>query len=107
MEEHQVHPEPLVPDPQPLLSAYKRKFIAEFEQKGFEVPDERILQIAFRVFVLQVEKFQQQRIADFLIGGNGVFRLWGLTLEQHRRFVFRQRCALVKLRVDLAVKLAN
>jgi hypothetical protein len=96
-----------VPDPQPLLSANKRKLVAEFEQKSFEVTDERVFQFAFRVFVLEVEKFEQQRIADFLIGGNGVFRFGAFTLEQHRRFVFRQRRALVKLRIDLPVKLAN
>lgn len=96
-----------MPDPQPLLSADKREFVAKFEQECFEVPDERVFQIAFRVFILQVEKFEQQRIADFIISGDSVFRFGVFTLDQHRRFVFRQRRALVKLRIYLPVKLAN
>ena len=94
-------------DPQPLLSADKRKLVAKFQQECFEVPDERVLQIAFGVFVLEAEKFEQQRIADFLVSGNSILRFGLFTLEQHRHFVFRQCRAFIKLRVDLPVKLPN
>jgi hypothetical protein len=69
--------------------------------------NQRVFQIAFGVFVLQVEKFQHQRIADFFVGGNRITRYGFLTFHQHRLFIFRQCRALVKLRVDLPVKLPN
>ena len=107
MEEHQVHPKPLVADPHPFLSADKRKFVTEFEQESFEVSDECLFQIAFGVFVFKAKKFEDERIADFFVGGNRITRYGFLTFHQHRRFVFRQCRALVKLRVDLPVKLPN
>ena len=88
MEEHQVHPKPFVPDPQPLLSPDKRKLVAEFEQESFEMPDERVFQIAFRVFILQVEKFQQQRIANFLVSGDSIFRFGDFTFRATSPFCF-------------------
>jgi hypothetical protein len=72
MEEHQVHPKPLMADPQPFLSADKRKFVAEFQQESFKVSDERVFQIAFGVFVFEAEKFEDERIADFFVGGNRI-----------------------------------
>jgi hypothetical protein len=107
VEEHQVHPKPFVPDPQPLLSANKCKLVAEFEQECFEMPDERVFQFAFRVFILQVEKFEHQRIANFLVSGHGIIRLGFPTFHQHRGFVSGQRRAFVELRVDLPVKLPD
>ena len=107
MEEHQIHPKPFVADPQSPLPPNKRKLVAEFQQKIFQMPDERVFQIALGVFIFQVKKFQKQRIADFFIGGNCVFRIGVSPLTQHTGFVFRQRRALVELRVDLPVQLSH
>ena len=69
--------------------------------------DERVFQIAFGVFIFKAKKFEDERIANFFVGGNRITRYGFLTFHQHRGFIFRQCRALVKLRVDLAVKLPN
>ena len=97
MEEHQVHPKPFMADPQPFLSADKCKFVAEFQQECFEVSYERVFQIAFRVFVLETEKFENERVADFFVCGNRISRQGLLTFHQHGLFVFRQCRAFIKL----------
>jgi hypothetical protein len=52
MEEHQVHSKPFMADPQPLLPPNEGKLVAEFEQEAFEMSNQRLLQFAFRVFIL-------------------------------------------------------
>ena len=69
--------------------------------------NERVFQFTLGVFVLQVEKFEHQWIANLLVSGDSVTRLGLLNFQQHRGFIFRQRCAFVKLRVNLPVKLPN
>src|ERR1039458_8057587 len=107
MEEHQVHTKPLMADPQPFLSANKCKLVAEFEEECFKMPNQRVFQFAFGVFVFETKKFEDERIADFLISGDSVLRFRLFALEQYRNFIFRQGRPFVELRVDLAVKLPN
>ena len=107
VKEQQVHPKPFVPDSQPLLSRDEREFVAEFEQKSFKVSNQGILQVALGVFILQIQEFENQRVADFFISRHSILRFGLFSFEQHHGFVLRQRCALVKLRVDLPVKLPD
>src|ERR1035441_2027652 len=102
MEEHQVHTKPLMADPQPFLSANKCKLVAEFEEECFKMPNQRVFQFAFGVFVFETKKFEDERIADFLISGDSVLRFRLFALEQYRNFIFRQGRPFVELRVDLA-----
>ena len=64
VEKQQVHAKPFVADSQPLLPSDEGKLVAEFEQEGFKMANERIFQITFGVLVFQVEKFEHQRITN-------------------------------------------
>src|SRR5579883_3203191 len=84
MEEHQVNAKPFMADPQSLLPSDKRKFVAEFQQEGFKMSDERIFQFVLGVFVFETKKFEQQRIANFFISGDGIIGFRLFALQQHR-----------------------
>jgi hypothetical protein len=47
MEEEQIDTEPAIANAQTLLATDKGEVVAEFEQKRFQVPDERLFQLAF------------------------------------------------------------
>src|SRR5439155_4192275 len=89
MEKHQVHPKPLMADPQPLLPPNEGKLVAEFEQEAFEMSNQRLLQFALGIFILQAKEFEHHRTADFLIGSRRIFWLRLFTFQQHRCFVLR------------------
>ena len=107
MEEYQIDPEPLIVDPQPALAADEGEIVAEFQQEVFEVADQRLFEVAFRILIFQVEKFQDEWVLDLLLGGKCVTGLAFCPLREHGRLVAGQKRALVKLRADLAVELAN
>ena len=56
MKKEQVHAKPLVVDPEPALAVDEGKVVAEFEEEGFEVTDERVLEVGLRVFIAQAEE---------------------------------------------------
>ena len=87
MKKHQVDLEPLVIEPQLPLPSDEAKIVAQFEQKRFQVLDERFLQIALTVLVFQVEEFEHKRVTNFFLGGDRVARLRHPSLRQHRRLV--------------------
>ena len=68
VEEHQIHPVPLVIDAQPLLTANERKVVAELEQETFHVPDEGIFQFGLGIFIFQFEKLEHERVFQLLLG---------------------------------------
>ena len=107
MEEEQIHTIPFVVDAQAALAADKGEVVAQFQKKGFEVADEGILQVALGILIAQAEKFEDQGIADFLIGRDGVARLWLGALGEHGGLVARKGRALVELTVHLALELAH
>ena len=72
MEEQQVDAIPLVADAQPPLAADEGEVAAEFEQEGFEVADEGVLEVGLGVLVLQAEELEDERVLDFLLGRDGV-----------------------------------
>ena len=62
MEEHKVHPIPFRSDAQTLLTGNKGEVVAQFQQELFETLNERILELGFRVLVLQVQELKNERI---------------------------------------------
>ena len=61
VKEQQVDPVPFVADAQTPLAAHEAEVTAQFQEEGLQVADERLFQIAFRVLVLEVEKFEDER----------------------------------------------
>jgi hypothetical protein len=63
---------------------------------------ESVFQLTLRVFVLQVQKFENERVADVVVGGGLVF---GFRLCDERSL----RCLrpLIELGSDLPVQLAD
>src|SRR5882724_2205463 len=107
VEEKQVDAEPGVIKAQSTLAPDERKVIPQLQQKIGQVPDKRVLKIRLRILVFQTEKFEHERIPNSLLGFDDVGRLWSNGIFQHRRFVLRQRRALVELAADLPVQLAH
>ena len=71
MEKHQVDAEPFVIDPQAALAADEREIIAQLEEECLEMADQSVFKVGFGIFILQVEEFQNERVFDFLLGGQG------------------------------------
>ena len=72
MEKQQVYPVPLAP--------MRMRFCLPMKQKSYPVPvgslqtaNQRFFQIAFGVLILEVEKFENERILDFFFGKDSVF----------------------------------
>lgn len=107
VKEQQVYPIPFVVDSQPALASNKREVVTEFEEKGFEMTDERIFEFALRILVAEAEEFEDERVSDFLIRADGIAGLRFGALRQHRRLVARKRGAFVELAVDLPLVLAH
>jgi hypothetical protein len=105
--EEQVHPIPGVADAKPALTPDEGEIPAELQEEGLEVQDERLLQVILRVLVLEVEELEDVWILDLLLGRDAVFGSGASALRQHRDLVAGQRCALVELRADLSIELAD
>ena len=81
VEEEQVDAIPLVADAEPPLAADEGEVAAQLEQEALELPDERLLQIALGVLVLQAEELEDEGILDLLLGRD---RVPGLRLRAPR-----------------------
>ena len=46
------------------------------------MPDQGVFEFRFAVLIPEVEELQQIRIANFVLSGNGIFRLGHLSLRQ-------------------------
>jgi hypothetical protein len=89
------------------LAGDEGEVVAEFEHEAFKMMHEGIFQLGLRVFVLQVKEFEHERIFDFLVDRERVFKAGSGSLTKHFRFVFRESRAFVELAIHLAPKLAN
>ena len=69
VEEEQIYAKPAVVNTQPPLPSHKSKVVTEFKKKIGQVLDQPFLQVGFRVFVFQVEKFEHKGIFNGLLGG--------------------------------------
>src|SRR5579859_1543447 len=87
VEQQQIHAIPFVTNPQTPLPSDERKVVSQFQQELFQMKNKRLLQVILRVFILQSEKFQEERVPNFLIGRNLVGGQAALPLGQHPGFV--------------------
>ena len=76
-------------------------------QKTLKMPDQGFLQLAFRVFILEIQKLKDKGIFYFFFREHGIAWLRFTAPGQHGRLVLRQNRALVELGTDLPVKLTN
>ena len=107
VEQDEVHAVPLVADAYAPLAGHEGEGIAHFQEKRLHVADDRLLEVALAVLVLEVQELEQVRIAYGLFEGDGVFGPGLLALAQHSRFVARQGGALEELRAYLPVGLPH
>ena len=56
MEEEEINPIPFVAHPKPLLARHKSKIVAQLEQEMFEMKDQRLFQLSFRILILETQK---------------------------------------------------
>jgi hypothetical protein len=59
VEEHQVDPIPLVSDAQSMLASDESEITAEFQSECLQLPDQSVLELTLRIFVLESEEFQE------------------------------------------------
>ena len=64
MVQQQIDPIPDVADPNPLLPGDKCEPGTQLQQEPFEMPDQGLFQFALAVFILEVEKLKEVRIAE-------------------------------------------
>jgi len=77
MKEEKIDAVPFVADPQALLTGHKGEIVPQLEQEVFEVKNQRIFEVGFRVFILQSEELEDEWIANFVFGRHSVFGLGG------------------------------
>lgn len=81
VEEEQVYPIPFAADAQAALATDEGEIAAEFHEEGFEMADEGVFEVCFRVFVPEVEELEDEGVADFRVGDseirNGVAEISG------------------------------
>src|SRR5262245_21376639 len=107
VKKQQIHSIPLTADAQPALPADEGEVAPELEQKRLQLLDHGVLEVGLRVLVLQRQELYNIRVLDLIVRRNGIVRLRLNALTQHGGLIARQRRALVELRLDLAVKLAD
>jgi hypothetical protein len=67
MKKQQIDPIPFCSDAETLLPGNKCEVISELKQKALQLKDESLLQIGFRVFILQVQELQDKRIPNVIV----------------------------------------
>ena len=107
VEEDEVHAIPHAADAQAALASDEGEVAAEFEQEGFEMAHEGVFEIGLGVFVLEVEEFEHERVAQGFIHSERVAGPGLRAFAEHGGFVAREEGALVKERADLPVELAH
>ncbi|HJW37342.1 MAG TPA: hypothetical protein VJ420_01820 [Candidatus Udaeobacter sp.] len=70
VKEKEIDAIPFAADSQPALATDEGKVAAELEQEVLKVSQERLFKVGPRVFVFQSEKFENERVAHFFIGGD-------------------------------------
>ena len=77
MKENEVDTKPGVVDTKP----------AQFQKKVGEAMDERLFQVRLRVFVFEVEEFENERVFDGFFGRHQIVRFGVCGFLQHSGFV--------------------
>ncbi len=69
------------------MAADEGEIVAQLQQEGFQVTDQRLFEVALRILVLEVEEFQNERVFDLLLGPDAAFGPGLLAFGEHRRLV--------------------
>ena len=72
VEEQQVHPVPLIADAKPPLPAHEAEIPAQLQEKCLQAVNQRFFKVAFRVLVLEIEEFEDERVLDLLFGEDAI-----------------------------------
>jgi hypothetical protein len=64
IEQQQIDAIPFRADAKAPLTCHKCEIVAEFQQESFQLSDQRVFEIRFRVLVLQIQEFEHKRIAS-------------------------------------------
>jgi hypothetical protein len=107
VKEDEVDSKPLRGDAQPSLASDEREVSAEFEQKGLELGDQRVFEVALRVLVLETEELEDEGVLDLFFWRHAVLGLGHGPLPEHRGLVPGEGSALVELALDLVLELPN
>ena len=107
MEKEQIDPIPFVANAEAALTPDKSEIAAEFQKETLQVECERFFDFGFRVFVFESKKFEDVWVFDFFFRCDGVFAFCSGAFLKDLRLVSRQRGALVKQRINLAVQLPH
>ena len=105
VEQEKVDPVPLVVDADSLLPGHERGSRRPFPAETSPCAEQHVLQVAFAVFVFQIEKLQSIRDIGSPRATASSGRRVLLAADQHPCLVAQQRRALVELRLDLPVEL--
>src|SRR5216683_2192934 len=95
VEQEEVDTVPFIADAKPLLPRNEREVVPQFEHEMLQLPNQRFLEVGFRILVFQAEELEDERIADC------VFR----TLDFARNLRTLAAGALVRKTGDLPVQL--
>jgi hypothetical protein len=74
MIEQQVDIKVFIVHPDPLLPRNEGETIAEFEQEGFDLSQDRGFQLSLAVAVVKPEEIEDVKVAEDQIGSEAVFR---------------------------------
>src|SRR5205809_7982374 len=72
MEENQIDPIPLGSDAQPLLSSDEREIVAQLQQELLDAPNQRIFEFGLRIFVVQIQELEDERISHVRVNGQSL-----------------------------------
>ena len=73
MEKNQVDPIPFGSDAQPFLSGDESEVVAQFQKELLEALNESILEFRLRIFVLQIQELEDERVSHVRVGGQRIF----------------------------------
>ena len=107
MKKQQVNPIPLGPHAQSALSPDEGKIASELEKEGLEFTKQGPLKFALGVFVPQPEELQYVRILDLFVRCQIIAYMGLIAFRQECNLISRKRRSLVKLGLNLAIKLAD
>jgi len=69
VKEHQIYPVPLRSEPQAILTGDEGEIVTQLQQELLEAINESILKIGFRILVSEIQKFENERVANMRVWG--------------------------------------
>src|ERR1017187_3694967 len=72
VEENQINPVPFGSDAQPFLSSDECDIVAQFQKKLLEALNESIFEFRLRIFVLQIQEFEDEGVSHMRVSGQSL-----------------------------------